>query len=225
MTDNFSPVQVKEAVYRQLRTALIDHTIAPGEPLRELALSARLGVSKTPIREALVRLDQDGLVEVVPYRGARAKRYTESDVREHYEVREILECECVRRAAEGRDPTLLSLLHANIADTDAALRGNDMKAAAEFLDRFDDILIAQLDNRSLSEVVHRLSAHLKRMGAIGGGVDRYRESLTQHAEIVAAIAQGEGNRAQEVMRAHIASIRDAQIAALDTDDAGRPAGL
>ncbi len=214
MLDNTSPIQVKEAVYRRLRSALIDHTFAPGEPLREVALCALYGVSKTPIREALVRLDQDGLVEILPYRGARAKRYTESDVREHYEVREILECECVRRAADTRDPALLDALNVNIAGTRAALDSGDLKSAADYLDAFDDILIGQLNNRSLAEVVDRLSAHLKRIGAIGGGIERYHESLAQHRAIVSAIAAGDSVRAQDVMRAHIASIRDVQVAAL-----------
>jgi GntR family transcriptional regulator, rspAB operon transcriptional repressor len=214
-----NPLQVKELVYAKLRQAIIDQTFAAGEPLREAALSERYGVSKTPIREALVRLQQDGLVEIAPYRGARAKRYTRSDLHEIYAAREILEAECVRRAAAAGDPATLAALRENVARTAGSLEAGDLDDVSAALDDFDAILFAQLDNSLLEDIRLRLSAHMQRIGQFGGGEARYGASLDQHRQILAAIEAGDPVEADRVLRGHLHSVRETQLAALgDVED-------
>jgi DNA-binding GntR family transcriptional regulator len=210
--DAVAPVQVKDLVYRRLRDALIAHEFTPGESLRETALSVRFGVSKTPIREALVRLEHDGLVEIAPYRGARARAYTADDARELYEARELLECECVRVAA-GR-PEVLERLEANIGQTAAALDAGDLDGAAATLDAFDDLFFELLDNELLRGVIERLSLHLRRLGKLGAGRARFSDSLEQHRAILTALRRDDVVGAQEVLRAHLREVREVQIAAL-----------
>lgn len=207
-----APVQIKDLVYVKLRDALIEHEFAPGESMREVVLSARYGVSKTPIREALVRLEQDGLVDIAPYRGARARAYTPDDARELFEAREILESECVRLAAS--DPAAIAELRANIARTKAALAADDLARASAELDEFDDILFGLLKNTLLTEVIDRLALHLRRLGKIGAGQHRFEVSLEQHGLIVSALEAGDPDAAQEVLRSHLASIGAAQAAVL-----------
>ena len=212
--DVVAPVQVKEMVYRRLRDALIDHDFAPGESLREVALSARFGVSKTPIREALVRLDHDGLVEIVPYRGARARVYTADDARELYEVRQILQSECVRLVVA--DPgEALPQLRLDVDRASAALAAGDLVAAAARLDAFDEVLLAVLDNRLLGEVVERTSVHLRRLGKIGAGAQRFEESVAQHRAVIEALEARDSVAAIEMLRAHLTSVLEAQIAAIE----------
>ncbi|MFB2583233.1 GntR family transcriptional regulator [Herbiconiux sp. P15] len=206
--DALEPVQVKDVVYLRIRDRIVDLTFAPGESLREVALSAMFGVSKTPIREALVRLERDGLVEIVPYRGARVRRYTEEDVRELFDARGILETECVRRAASTRDAAVIAALTANIEETALALEAHDEDRAAAGLDAFDDILFGMLHNKLLSDVFDRLSVHLKRIGKMGASVERFRDSLQFHREIVSAIEAGDPAGAAAVMREHIGSVRE-----------------
>lgn len=206
--DSLEPVQVKDIVYLRIRDRIVDLVFAPGESLREVALSSMFGVSKTPIREALVRLEREGLVEIVPYRGARVRRYTPDDVRELFDARGILETECVRRAATQRDPRVLEALEANLAETAAALDAGDEQRASAGLDAFDDILFGILDNKLLADVFERLSVHLKRIGKMGASVERFRDSLEFHREIVAAIGSGDADEAVRVMRAHIGSVRE-----------------
>jgi DNA-binding GntR family transcriptional regulator len=206
-----TPLQIKDQVYEQLRRGIIDQTFPAGEPLREQALTERFGVSKTPIREALVRLEQDGLVEIAPYRGARAKRYTRTDLAEIYAAREVLEAECVRRAALARDPVLVDQLRANIAKAEKATAGGRLAAAGEALDEFDELLFAQLDNSLLAEIQARLSAHLQRVGQVGRSRKRFQTSVEQHHRIVDAIADGDTVRADALLREHLRDVMASQL--------------
>jgi DNA-binding GntR family transcriptional regulator len=220
--DAVAPAQVKEVVYRKLRDALIDHQFAPGEPLREVALCARYEVSKTPIREALLRLDHDGLVEIAPYRGARARVYTADDVQEFFQVREMLECECVRLAVDR--PEVVGRLRKNVQQTRAALTAGDLTRTAARLDAFDEILFGVLRNRLLEELIERLSLHLRRLGKMGAARRRFEESIVQHEAILVAIESGDAGRAQEAMRTHLSSVLAAQIAGLEGVVAASGAG-
>lgn len=213
VVDAVEPVQVKEIVYQKLRDALVDHQFAPGEPLREVALCARFEVSKTPIREALLRLDHDGLVEIIPYRGARARVYTADDIREFFQVREMIECECVRVGTDR--PAVLAQLAANVAQTRDALVAGDLKKASARLDAFDDLLFGVLHNRLLTEVIERLTLHLRRLGKMGASPRRFEDSLAEHERIIDAMQRGDAAGAQDALRAHLASVLDAEIAGLE----------
>jgi DNA-binding GntR family transcriptional regulator len=210
--DTVAPLQVKELVYQRMRDALTENEFVPGESLREVALSARYGVSKTPIREALVRLEHDGLVEIVPYRGARARVYSADDARELFEVRELFESECVRIAASR--PDIVATLADNVRRTREALAVGSLVRAARHLDEFDEILFQALDNRLLAGVVEQLELHLRRIGAMGAGKRRFEESVEQHGAVVAALHDGRTDDALEVMRSHLLSVREVQVAAL-----------
>ena len=89
-----------DVAYDQLKAAIVELRIPPGERLREAALAQGLNVSKTPVREALARLEQDGLVELSSFKSAVVTRYTAQDLRELYELREIIEVATARSAAE-----------------------------------------------------------------------------------------------------------------------------
>jgi GntR family transcriptional regulator, rspAB operon transcriptional repressor len=208
-----APLQVKDLVYERLRESLIDLTFAPGEPLREAALVERFGVSKTPIREALVRLEREGLVEIAPYRGARARTYNQDDLREFFEVREILETECVRRAARTTDSRLQDALTRNVDSSAAALQRGDLKAVAERLDEFDDLLLSQLRNGMLSDLRERLQAHLRRIGPVVGA-DRFSSVVDEHRAVLGAITANDPDRAQELLRQHLRHRLDDQLQAV-----------
>ena len=90
-----------DAVYEQLKTAIVELRIPPGAPLREADIAQGLSVSKTPVREALGRLEQDGLVTLNSFRSATVTEYTARDLQEIYELREIIEVAAARAAAES----------------------------------------------------------------------------------------------------------------------------
>jgi DNA-binding GntR family transcriptional regulator len=210
-----APLQVKDLVYERLRESLIDLTFAPGAPLREAALVERFGVSKTPIREALVRLEREGLVEIAPYRGARARTYTQADVLEFYEVWEILEIECVRRASQAADSGIREALARNVDSSATALESGDLRAATESLDEFGTLLLSQLRNGVITELLERLQAHLRRIGHVQQSEDYLSSVIDQHRAILGAISARDAGRAQDLLRLHLQHLLDDRIRAAD----------
>ena len=93
-------------VYENLKRRIITNALKPGDPLNEGILSKELKISKTPVREALQQLEKKGLVENIPGKGAFVSRFSFQDIRELFEIREILECEVIRRVAckRGSEP-------------------------------------------------------------------------------------------------------------------------
>ena len=213
--ETVSRQQLKDIVYERLRSALVDLTIRPGEPLREAALAAQLGVSKTPIREALVRLERDGLVELAPYRGARARVYSADDLLEICELREVIEGECVRRAARKGNEDARDQLVANVASSEKALARHDNAKLTVLLDRFDELLLQQMQNRLLQEVIEQVRLHLQRIGRISmGQPGRTAQSVAEHRKIVDAIESGKPAVAENLLRTHLRSVLDDQLVAL-----------
>jgi DNA-binding GntR family transcriptional regulator len=210
-----APLQVKDLVYERLRESLIDLTFAPGEPLREAALVERFGVSKTPIREALVRLEREGLVEIAPYRGARARTYNDADVREFYEIREILEAECVRRASQETDGGIRDALTRNVDSSASALEQGDLRTVAERLDEFGALLLSQLRNGIITDLVERLQAHLRRIGRTSQNEDHLSSIIAEHRAILRAITARDAESAQDLLRRHLQQLRDDQLKAAD----------
>lgn len=208
-----APLQVKDLVYERLRESLIDLTFSPGEPLREAALVARFGVSKTPIREALVRLEREGLVEIAPYRGARARTYNQADLREFYEVREILETECVRRAAQEPNGEICEALVRNVDSSATALARGDFPAVAERLDEFGEVLLAQLQNGMVTDLLNRLRAHLKRIGPAQQSEHHFGSLIDEHRAILGAITARDADQAQDLLRQHLKHLLDDQLQA------------
>ena len=208
-----APLQVKDLVYERLRESLIDLTFAPGEPLREAALVERFGVSKTPIREALVRLEREGLVEIAPYRGARARTYNQADVREFYEVREILEAECVRRVTQESDAGIREALTRNVNSSASALERGDLRAVAERLDEFGALLLSQMQNGMVTDLLERLQAHLKRIARGDLGKEHFGSVLAEHREILGAIIARDAEGAQTLLRRHLQHLLNTQLQA------------
>ncbi len=212
--ERVSPLQVKDRVYERLREALIDQVFAPGEALREATLTEMYGVSKTPIREALVRLQQDGLVEIAAYRGARATSYTKADLAEIFEAREILEVECVRRAAQLDGDETAARLTQTVDSAEQAIARGELAEAAASLDAFDEVLFERLQNGLLDEIRHRLSMHLRRVGRVNLSPDSIARSLDEHRTIIAAVAAHDPDAADEALREHLRSVQSQQIEAL-----------
>ena len=132
--------KVTDWVYEELKGAIVDLRLAPGEPLREATLAERLGVSKTPIREALTRLEQEGLVETTSFKGAVVTRYSRQDLLEIYELRELLENAAVRAAAESMTEPDRAHLDRIARESRRLQRGQDRSELAALISEFDAVL-------------------------------------------------------------------------------------
>jgi DNA-binding GntR family transcriptional regulator len=212
---------VTDWVYEEIRGAIVDLRLEPGAPLREAAIATQLGVSKTPVREALGRLEQEGLVEATSFKGAVVTDYSERDLQEIYELRELLEGVAVRAAATVADDATLAALHDVVERSRAARDADDLALLAELLGRFDQIIFEQVENARIRNLIETLRAHLTRIGKLTEEIPgRVEASVEEHAAIVEAIARGDADDAERALRVHIASVRGDQLAGMDTGVAG-----
>jgi len=206
-------LQLKDRVYQHLRQGIINGDYEIGVALREVDIANRLGVSKTPVREAFVRLEKDRLVHLIPYRGATVASYTATDLKEIYEVRQLVQGACARRAARFSDASDHQDLDANLDATRVALANGDVDTVIKLFDAFDQLIYKHSHNRWIDDLVRNLDGHQRRIGRltvkIPGRMDR---SLGQHVRIVEAIKARDEDAAEYEMRAHVASVMADQLA-------------
>src|SRR6516162_1946735 len=206
--------KVTDWVYEELKSAIVDLRLAPGDPRREAALAEQLGVSKTPIREALTRLEQEGLVETTSFKGAVVTGYSRQDLIEIYELRELLETAAVRIAAESMDDEGRARLE-RISDESQKLKNGSTARLATLISQFDDVLFEQVHNSRIRALIENLRAHLTRIGHLTEGIPgRIEASVDEHEKIVQAISARDPDLAEQRMREHIRSVRDDQLSAL-----------
>jgi DNA-binding GntR family transcriptional regulator len=207
--------KVTDWVYEELKAAIVDLRLGPGEALREAALAGQLGVSKTPIREALTRLEQEGLVRTTSFKGAEVSGYSRQDLIEIYELRELLENLAARTAAESMSEADRGRLSRVARESRELQAGSDAARLAELVSDFDDILFDQVKNSRIRALIDNLRAHLTRIGYLTVEIPgRVAASVDEHEGIVAAIAAHDPELAEQRMSAHIRSVRDAQLDAL-----------
>ncbi|MFJ9625851.1 GntR family transcriptional regulator [Streptomyces sp. NPDC101181] len=194
--------------YEQLKTEIIAGELDPGAHLNEVQVAERLGVSRTPLREALQRLDREGLVRLVPGRGAFVGELSLPEVRHLFQLREALETHVVRlcaRSARCRDFASLAeefgAHHALLADGAGAARLDDYYELTERLDREIDDVVA---NPYLARAMEPVRGQLRRLRRIARrSPERMLLSATEHAAVCRAIASGDGDRAAAATALHI----------------------
>jgi DNA-binding GntR family transcriptional regulator len=212
--------QLKDAVYLQLRDDIISGVLPIGAVLREADLVPRFGVSKTPLRDALVRLQKDGFVDIPPYRSAVVTGYSATDLREIYELRELLEGACARQAALHISAEELTELAGIVAASVACVNGGEVVAGREeelagFIQQFDLVLYAQSRNSRIDEMVGNIRGHVQRIGRLTTGIPgRLAKSVSEHQAIYDAIERRDGAAAETLMREHILSVMAAQLASM-----------
>jgi len=207
--------KVTDWVYEELKSAIVDLRLSPGDPLREATLAEQLGVSKTPIREALTRLEQEGLVETTSFKGAVVSGYSRQDLIEIYELRELLENAAARAAAESMSDTDRDRLRRICRESRTLTKGRDAAGLAALISAFDDVLFDQVRNSRIRALIGNLRAHLTRIGHLTAEIPgRIEASVDEHEKILEAIAARDPDLAERQMSKHIRSVRDDQLRAL-----------
>lgn len=204
-------------VVDQLREKILSEDIPGGERLLEVPLSSELQVSRTPIREALITLSEEGLVEYRPNRGYVVRNFTAKEILDAYVVREGLESMACRIIAEnGIDDDLKAALRECLNTGDELLSGDRLPAAArepwgELNHRFHSLIMEAADNRALTDALRRVTNIPYSSSRVVHwfdetdvqGLYQLRFVHTQHHSIFQAICAGEGYRAEGAMRGHI----------------------
>ncbi|MEL6264388.1 MAG: GntR family transcriptional regulator [Pseudomonadota bacterium] len=190
--------------YARLKAEILSNRMAPGFQAPEPEIALRLGMSRTPVREALIRLEAEGLVELIPRRGARVLPVRAEDMREIYEILTPLESDAAAALAlRGLDGEALHPLSAATDRMEEALDGNDLDTWAAEDDRFHRTLLTLHGNRRLMTVVQAMvdQAHRARIVTL-----RLRDlpwrSIQEHRRILEALEAGDPEGARRAYRAH-----------------------
>lgn len=203
-----------DRAYADLRLEILKGVHPAGTRLREEQLAETLGLSRTPVREALRRLESDGLVTLTPNRGAEVVRLGVEDFEEILEVRSVLESHAARRAAERKD--------VDVAPLRALCAAMEYQLSALDADGYDEITRL---NMEFHRAIHRAGGHrlipdlLSRVievPLVRRTFDQYtsaelERSFMQHRELVEAIDVGDGDWAEAVMRSHVRAARAALL--------------
>jgi len=193
-----------DAAYAQIRRRILDNVWPPGHRALEQEVALALGMSRTPVREALMRLSNEGLVEVIPRHGVRVLPVSPTDMREIYEILTALECLAAELLARRKpsDAELKPLVDASKA-MDKALKADDLDAWAAADERFHAHFIELAGNRQLQATVLNYwdRAHRARMFTL-----RLRpkpvNSTKEHRQMVERLRAGDADGAVAVTRAH-----------------------
>ncbi|WP_298838086.1 GntR family transcriptional regulator [uncultured Roseobacter sp.] len=189
----------------QLEELIFNGTFGNGERLDEVQLSARFGVSRTPVREALLRLAQSGLVEHFPRRGVFVRQPGPIELIEMFEVMAELEATCARFAASRISDRAVSELNETNRRCHAAVEAGDADLYYRENEKFHAILYKESGNSFLEQECLRLQRRLQPFRRTQLRLrGRLKQSMQEHEQIVAALGQGDGSHAAEVMRGHVA---------------------
>jgi len=206
-SEKIVPAQLERRVYERLRDGIVDGAHPPGSQLVEARIAEDLGVSKTPVREALIRLQRDGLVQIQPYRGARVLEPSADDIREVLELRALLECDIARDLATRQPDDVLDALERCVAESKAALDTSDGQALLDSLTEFSDLMADACDNNRMVKLLADLRSVLLLIGTTSlRAPGREARSIAEHEAILAAIRSGDGDAAAAATAAHIRSI-------------------
>jgi len=202
----------------QLRTLIFNGTLAAGSDHLESELADRLGLSRTPIREALLVLEGQGLVDVRPRKGARIRPVSPNDMAEIYDVLTELESLAARRAAEaGHDAAALKQLAHSIDAMDHALRYEDRAAWAKADDAFHTELVRLGQNARIETIVQMMADQVRRARLVTLHMRPAPvQSNDDHRRVLNAIAAGDPDTAARLHRTHRETAKTTLIALLET---------
>ena len=203
-----------EQVAARLAARILDGTYAPGERVREEKLAAEFAVSRGPVREALRLLEKDGLITIVPRRGAMVTNLSVEEVREIFEIRAVLNGLRDRSVAESEvRKTVLPLLEAEVARLAQYARSPGLgEQYVETVLQINRLLNRATPNRRLSAYLSSLEQQTARYSRLGLSTpERRRQSVQRWQKTLRAIRAGDGETAERVARERVLESRDAAI--------------
>jgi DNA-binding GntR family transcriptional regulator len=193
-------VLLRDEAHARLRDAILDGTLEAGEHLRDAELSAWLGISRTPIREALARLEDYGLVESAPNRYTRVAPLDRRDAQDAFQVVAVLHALAASLAVPGVSEAEVAAMGAANDRFARALQAADVDAALAADDAFHDVLVTASANGEIARSLERLTPRVRRLERLRFGSLVGRRSVEQHAAIVERCAAGDAAGAADAVR-------------------------
>lgn len=201
------PVSLKDKAYNAIKSAILSLKLKPGDPLVESELAQQLGISKTPVRDALLELEREGFVTKVLFKGTYVTEITLEDVREVFQLRAVLEGLAARLAAPLFSTEELEEAEKILVAAETALAEGDIVLCSECGERFHRLIINKADNQRLQTIILNLDDHLQRFRLLSDQINgRLNKSLKEHGKVLEALWRKDPLAAEEAVRGHLFSV-------------------
>lgn len=211
--DEYLPL--RDVVFNTLRHAIITGEFAPGERLMEITLANRLGVSRTPVREAIRKLELEGLVTMIPRKGAQVAKITEKNLRDVIEIRCVLEEFAASLACERiteEEKTEMKQLHQQFVQS---AKTHDILDIVEKDEQFHDAIFRATKNDRLITIINNLREQFYRYRMeYVKDIEQHSILVKEHEELMTAIFQKNSEAAKQIMRTHLKNQQDGVIQAI-----------
>lgn len=214
------PVLVRDEVYQHLRDAIVGGEFLPGDKLGELELVERLGVSRTPIREALQRLVQEGLLEASANRGARVRRLSAAEARDTYAVRETLDGLAAALAARHHTPEDAGRLRQALGALEAS--AGDYREQTRLDLAFHREVVVAARNVALVELARSLEQRVALIKHLTRTYNAHPDTTAQHRALLAAILARDEDEARDAAALHVRTF--AALVLAELQEAAPPGG-
>lgn len=201
-------------VYEVLKTKILGMELSPGTRLKDGELAEDLGVSNTPVREAIRQLEKDGLVEIIPYRGNFVRKMSREEVCEIYDVRMVLEALAARLAVEMSTRERLKRIQTKVEEYERAFEKDDISPGLEADFAFHDLIAQASGNRTLLQMLRGLATRVHVLWQMDKGKTRRRESLKDHKTISQALKERDARKAEEAITQHISKGKEHVLSTL-----------
>jgi GntR family transcriptional regulator, rspAB operon transcriptional repressor len=200
---------LKDEAYRTIKSAILQLNFRPGDAVMEGKLARSLRISKTPVRNALVRLEQEGLVETRPFRGTFVTPLTVRNIREIFQVRRVLEELAMQLVLMSSPPGTADRLLALVDEAPAQLHAGQLEASFDAIRDFHEELVRLSGNEWLIKVYGTFADHLSRIRNVCGHIPgRVEKSASEHRAIVDALARGDHEEGGARLGLHLDSLVD-----------------
>lgn len=211
--DEYLPL--RDVVFNTLRRAIITGEFAPGERLMEITLANRLGVSRTPVREAIRKLELEGLVTMIPRKGAQVAKITEKNLRDVIEIRCVLEEFAASLACERiteEEKAEMEQLHQQFVQS---AKTHDILDIVEKDEQFHDAIFRATKNDRLITIINNLREQFYRYRMeYVKDIEQHSILVKEHEELMTAIFQKDSETAKQIMRTHLKNQQDGVIQAI-----------
>ncbi|SIR24583.1 GntR family transcriptional regulator [Halanaerobium kushneri] len=204
----YNNLNMKDYVYNVLKENIMNLTIKPGTILRKKEIASEFEVSRTPIREAFVKLKEEGLIDVYPQRGTFVSYIDLDKVKEAKFMREALETKIVKLACEVFPDEKIFDLEANLKVQEMSLQQNNYLKLFEYDNEFHKMLFEGCNMENIWTSIEQISSHLNRMRILSLSADFNRSDVIEdHQRIINTIRERDSKKALQVMESHISRIK------------------
>lgn len=207
MVAKFASYSIGDSVYYSLRKNIITLNLKPGEPLNIKSISEKLNVSRTPVRDALIKLAKEGLVDVIPQKGTSVSKIDLKRVEEERFLRESLELRALEIFMNSHKDSDIARLKNNLEMQKECVKNRDMLSLLEYDDEFHRVFFEATEKNMCWDIIQSMSGHYRRVRLISLWEEPIiTKVIDQHQKIITSIANGKIDEVMKLSRDHSSRI-------------------